>query len=48
MEHFPVKILASPIDFPKIPIYLVWSDAVGTDPGHQWLRDSLHSLCQRL
>jgi DNA-binding transcriptional LysR family regulator len=48
MEHFPVKILTSPIDFPKIPIYLVWSDVIGTDPGHQWLRDSLYSLCQRL
>lgn len=47
-EHFAVKILASPINFPRIPIYLVWSEAVGTDPGHQWLRDSLCSLCQRL
>ncbi len=48
MEHFPVKMMASPIVFPKIPIYLVWSEAVGSDPGHAWLRDSLCSLCQRL
>lgn len=48
MEHFPVKVLNSPIEFPKIPIYLVWSEAVGADPGHRWLRESLSALCRRL
>ena len=47
-EHFRVKVLNSPIDFPKIPIYLVWHEAVGTDPGHHWLRESLRNFCHRL
>lgn len=47
-EHFRVKVLASPIDFKKIPIYLVWHDSVGADPGHQWLRESLRNFCRRL
>lgn len=48
MEHFRVKVLKSPIDFPKIPIFLIWSKNMEKDPGHQWLRQSLLDLCQRL
>lgn len=47
-EHFRVKVLDAPINFPIIPIYLVWHDAAGTDPGHRWLRESLRDFCQRL
>jgi DNA-binding transcriptional LysR family regulator len=47
-EHFPVKVLESPIAFSKIPIYMIWGEAVGNDPGHIWLRNSLSSLCKRL
>lgn len=47
-EHFRVKVLESPIAFQKIPIYLVWHDSAGADPGHQWLRESLRNFCRRL
>ena len=47
-DHFRLKVLKSPIRFPKIPIYMVWGDAVGADPGHTWLRQSLLQLCRRL
>ena len=47
-EHFRLKVLKPPIDFPAIPVYLVWSKAMDADPGHQWFRNSFHDLCQRL
>jgi DNA-binding transcriptional LysR family regulator len=47
-DHFRLKVLKSPIRFPKIPIYMIWGDAVGADPGHAWLRQSLLQLCRRL
>jgi len=47
-EHFRLKVLKPPIDFPSIPIYLVWSKRLDADPGHQWFRNSFHDLCQRL
>ncbi len=48
MEHFPVKILRSPIKFPEIPIYLIWGESADADPGHRWLRESMQILAQRL
>ena len=47
-EHFQVRMLKAPIEFPKIPIYLVWSHTLEHDPGHRWLRSSLLRFCQRL
>ena len=47
-EHFRLKVLKPPIDFPSIPIYLVWNKSVDADPGHRWFRNSIHDLCQRL
>ena len=47
-EHFRLKVLKPPIDFPSIPIYLVWSKSLDADPGHRWFRNSFHDLCQRL
>ncbi|MEX0732681.1 MAG: LysR substrate-binding domain-containing protein [Aquisalimonadaceae bacterium] len=47
-EHFRVRMLKAPINFPKIPIYLVWSDTMENDPGHRWLRESLIRFCERL
>lgn len=47
-EHFKVKILESPIDFPAIPIFLIWHDSVENDHSHTWLRESLRALCRRL
>ncbi len=47
-EHFRLKVLKPPIDFPAIPVYLVWSKGLDADPGHQWFRNAFHNLCQRL
>ena len=47
-EHFRLKVLRPPIDFPAIPIYLVWNKRLDADPGQQWLRNSFRDLCQRL
>lgn len=47
-EYFRLKILKTPVDFPPIPIYLVWHQGMDEDAGHQWLRESLFDLCARL
>lgn len=47
-EHFRLKVLKPPIDFPTIPIYLVWGKSMDADNGHQWFRNAFHDLCQRL
>lgn len=47
-EYFRVKILKAPIKFPTVPIFLVWSQMLDNDPGHQWLRDSLRDFCKRV
>ena len=47
-EHFRLKVLKPPIDFPAIPVYLIWSKSLDADPGHQWFRNAFHNLCQRL
>lgn len=48
VEHFRVKMLKSPIEFPKIPIYLIWNRNMERDASHRWLREALYGLCQRL
>jgi len=47
-EYFRLKVLKPPIDFPAIPVYLVWSKRLDADPGHQWFRNAFRNLCQRL
>lgn len=47
-EYFRLKVLKPPIDFPAIPVYLVWSKSLDADPGHRWFRNAFHNLCQRL
>ena len=47
-DFFRTKVLKTPLDFPHIPIYFMWHQSVDGDPGHKWLRNALHELCQRL
>ena len=47
-ECFRTRLLKTPIDFPRIPIYLMWHQSANGHPGHIWLRQSLYDLCQRL
>lgn len=47
-DHFRLKVLKAPIDFPAIPIYLIWSKSMSNDPGHRWFRDSFSELCRRI
>ena len=37
-----------PLHTPQFPLYLVWHEALETDPGHRWLRAQLADFCQRL
>lgn len=47
-EHFDLKAMKIPIEFPSVPLYLMWSKAMANDPGHQWLRQTFRELCQKL
>lgn len=47
-ENFRLRILKTPVDFPVIPVYMIWHQSVDADPGHTWLRNSIRELCQRL
>lgn len=47
-ELFRTRLLRTPVDFPRIPIYLMWHQSANGDAGHIWLRQSLYDLCQRL
>ncbi len=47
-HHFRLKTLKTPLDLPKLPIYVMWSKSIDRDPGHQWLRESIIELCRRL
>jgi DNA-binding transcriptional LysR family regulator len=44
---FQLKTLKTPLDLPRLPLYLVWSKSMERDRAHEWFRDSLHELCQR-
>jgi DNA-binding transcriptional LysR family regulator len=47
-DHFRLKTLKTPIDLPPLPVYLVWSKSMDSDPEHEWLRKSFCEICQRL
>ncbi len=47
-DHFQLKKLKTPIDLPPLPLYLVWSKSMDSDPEHEWLRKSFCEICQRL
>jgi len=45
-KHFGLKPMKVPIQFPSVPLYLMWSKALANDLGHQWLRESFTKVCQ--
>ncbi len=47
-DHFRLKSFAVPLRVPQFPVYLIWSDSVGHDLGHQWFRSHLQEFCDRL
>lgn len=47
-DFFRTKVMKTPLDFPKIPIYFMWHQSVDEDLGHRWLRNALAELCHRL
>jgi len=47
-DHFQLKKLKTPIDLPPLPLYLVWSKSMDSDPEHEWLRKSFCEICRRL
>jgi DNA-binding transcriptional LysR family regulator len=47
-EHFRLRAHAMPLRTPQLPVYLIWHTSTDSDPGHQWFRNQLIDLCQRL
>ncbi|MGE0312938.1 MAG: LysR family transcriptional regulator [Lautropia sp.] len=47
-EHFALRAHPLPLPVPQFPVYLVWHEAAGGDPGHRWFRENLADFCQRL
>ena len=47
-HFFRLKVLKPPLDLPPLQLYMIWSKTMGRDPAHEWLRNALYGLCQRL
>ena len=45
---FRLKTLKTPLTLAPLPLYMLWGKTMERDPAHQWLRNSLNELCQRL
>lgn len=48
LEHHPLTILPSPFDNLQVSIRQYWHERWHTDPGHRWLRQVIHEVCQDL
>ena len=47
-DHFRLKAHAVPLRVPQFPVYMLWHENAHGDKGHQWFREHLVDLCQRL
>lgn len=47
-EIYDLKQLDFPIEISPITIKQYWHERVHKEPGHQWLRQTLYNICQRL
>jgi DNA-binding transcriptional LysR family regulator len=47
-DSFRLRAHAVPLRTPQFPVYLIWHEALESDPGHQWFRTHLTDFCQRL
>ena len=45
---FHVRAHALPLRSPQLPVYLIWHKSAEVDSGHQWFRNQLIDLCERL
>ena len=45
---FHLRVLRPPLELPLLPVYLVWNRSIERDPAHEWIRNSVYELCQRL
>ncbi len=43
-RHLPIRILAAPIDFPKLPIILQWHSHLDQDEGLCWFRNFIRDI----
>lgn len=39
-----LRMLKPPVKLPEIPVMQYWHEALNSDPAHQWLRKTIHSL----
>lgn len=46
--HFPLEILKLPQSLANVHIGQYWHERAHEDPGHQWLRQQVHEVCQAM
>lgn len=47
-SSFRLKMLKPPLPLRPLSLYLIWGRSMDRDPAHQWLRNSIYEICQRL
>lgn len=47
-RHFPLEVVPMSAPLATVPIGQYWHERSQQDPGHQWLRQQVHEVCQRL
>lgn len=48
VAHFPLVVLPLPVPLMTVPIGQYWHERAHEDPGHRWLRQQVHEVCERL
>lgn len=43
----PLKILPIPFELPNFNLVMIWHPLREIDPGHLWLREQIHEVCQQ-
>lgn len=47
-RHFPLAVLPLPETLALVPVGQYWHERSQEDPGHQWLRQQVHDVCQEI
>ncbi len=48
IRHFPLEVLKLPMPLATVAIGQYWHERSHEDPGHQWLRQLVHDVCQNM
>jgi LysR family transcriptional regulator, nod-box dependent transcriptional activator len=47
-ESLPIKLITPSFEIEPLKVCAYWSHRAHSDPGHQWFRDQLTSICEQL